>query len=95
MTGETKHAVKENAFREFREGGVAMLNDLGLPFKVEDDWKSVAAAADYAARRANKDGERGTAQMAVAMWMHGYLECKTMEKMREAAQLIEAETSAK
>ena len=95
MTNETKHAVKTAAFKEFREGGVAMLNDLGLPFKVEDTWKSVAEAADYVARKANKTGERGTAQMAVAMWMHGYLECKTMEKMREAAQLIEMEKSAK
>lgn len=95
MTKETKKMVKTAAFVEFREGGVSMLNSLKLPFKVEDTWESVQKAADYVAMHANKPGEHGTAIMAAAMWMHGYLEHKTMQKVCAAAELIESDDAAK
>ena len=95
MTKETKKMVKAAAFAEFRDGGVSMLNSLKLPFKVEDTWESVQKAADYVAMHANKPGEHGTSIMAAAMWMHGYLEHKTMQKVCAAAELIESDEEAK
>lgn len=94
MTHETKMRVKEETFAEFREGGVSMLRGLGLPFAVEDTWESVQKAADYVAMHANKAGEHGTAIMAAAMWMHGWLECQTMRKCIAAARLVDAEKAA-
>lgn len=95
MTKEVKRKVKKDAFMAFRNGGVAMMNSLKLPWDASDDWDSMVKSADYALAHANKSGERGTAMAALAMWMHGYLECKTMEEIENASGIIEAEETAK
>lgn len=95
MTKETKHKIKKSVFAEFREGGVAMMSSLGLPWTVRDDWEVMSKSIDYALTHANKPGERGTAVMALAMWMHGYLECKTLEEISKADDLIAAEDAIK
>lgn len=95
MMMETKRKVKKDAFMAFRNGGVAMMNSLKLPWKSSDDWESMVKSADYALAHANKTGERGTAQAALAMWMHGYLECKTMEDVERASGIIETDETAK
>lgn len=95
MTMEAERKVKKDEFMAFRDGGVAMMNSLKLPWKASDDWDSMVKSADYALAHANMSGERGTAQAALAMWMHGYLECKTMEEVEKASGIIEADETAK
>lgn len=66
MTKEVKRKVKKDAFMAFRNGGVAMMNSLKLPWKASDDWDSMVKSADYALAHANKSGERGTAMANAA-----------------------------
>ena len=95
MTKETKKAAKADIFRGYREKAVSRFNEyMPEDGKIEDTWEGVMNAIDYILDRADRDGERSGTILTAAMWMHGYLEEDTAERLCKLRELVDGEVEA-
>lgn len=95
MTKDTKKALKAEIFRGYREKAVAKLNErLPEGAKAKDTWEGVMDAVDYVLDHADRKGERSGAILTAAMWMHGYLEEDTAQRLCQLRELVDGEVEA-
>lgn len=93
MTDETKKEVESARFAHYRTKAVSCLRSLGVP-DVEDSWEGMMRAVDYVKSRGDRDGEFSGAMMAMAMWVHGYLEEDTMCALEKTGAMVDREVAA-